>query len=89
MEKGDFNNGSTTLTLFNQQNLDSSKLKEYADDYFKFDQNTRKFSKQIENSVGKGEIDNQTNKLSYYDIRHTSGDQTLGLQAFCTPSFLT
>ena len=43
-----------------QQILDSSKLKEFADDNFKFDQNdenlTRKLSKRVENTVGKGEI---------------------------------
>ena len=39
-----------------QQILDSSKLKEVADDNFKFDENERKFSKRVENSVGKGEI---------------------------------
>ena len=31
-------------------------MKEFADDYFKFDQNGRKLSKQLENTVGKGEI---------------------------------
>ena len=36
--------------------LDSSKLKELADDNFKFHENGRKFSKQVENSVRKGEI---------------------------------
>ena len=36
--------------------LDSSKLKQYADDTFKFDENSRKFSQQVENTVGKGEI---------------------------------
>ena len=36
--------------------LDSSKLKEFADDTFKFDKNGRKVSKQVENTVGKGEI---------------------------------
>ena len=36
--------------------LDSSKLKEFADDYFKFDENGRKLSKWDENTVGKGEI---------------------------------
>ena len=35
--------------------LDSSKLKEFADDNFKFDENGRKLSKQVENTVGKGE----------------------------------
>ena len=33
-----------------------SKLKEVADDNFKFDKNGRKLSKQVENTVGKGEI---------------------------------
>ena len=36
--------------------LDSSKLKEFADDNFKFDENVRKFSKWVENTMGKGEI---------------------------------
>ena len=36
--------------------LDSSKLEEFADDNSKFDMNGRKFSKWIENNVGKGEI---------------------------------
>ena len=36
--------------------LDSSKLKEIADNNFEFDENLRKFSKQVENTVGKGEI---------------------------------
>ena len=36
--------------------LDSSKLEEFADDNFKFDENDRKFSKWIENTVGKGKI---------------------------------
>ena len=36
-----------------QQILNSSKLKEFADDNFKFDENGRKLSKWIENTVGK------------------------------------
>ena len=36
--------------------VDSSKLKEFADDNFKFDENGRKLSKRVENTVGKGEI---------------------------------
>ena len=32
------------------------KLKEFADENFKFDENGRKFSKMVENTVGKGEI---------------------------------
>ena len=39
-----------------RQILDSSKLKEFADDNFTFDENGRKLFKQIENTVGKGEI---------------------------------
>ena len=44
------------LTHYRRQILDSSKLKEFADDNFKFDENGRKLSKQVENTVGKGEI---------------------------------
>ena len=36
--------------------LDSSKLKEFADDNFKFDESDREFFKRVENTVGKGEI---------------------------------
>ena len=36
--------------------LDSSNLKEFADNNSKFDENGRKFSKSLENTVGKGEI---------------------------------
>ena len=39
-----------------RQILDSSKLKEFADDNLKFDENGRKLSKLVENTVGKGEI---------------------------------
>ena len=44
------------LTLPNRQSLDSSKLKECADNNFKFDENGRKLSKRIENTAGKEEI---------------------------------
>ena len=36
--------------------LDSSNLKEFADDNFRFDENCRKLSKWVENTVEKGEI---------------------------------
>ena len=36
--------------------LDSSKLKEFVDDNFKLEENGRKLSKWVENTVGKGEI---------------------------------
>ena len=45
-----------SLPFPKQKNLDSSKLKEFADDNFKFDENGRKLSKWVENTVGKGEI---------------------------------
>ena len=38
------------------QILHSSKLKEFPDDNFKFDENGRKFFKWVDNTVGKGEI---------------------------------
>ena len=37
-----------------QQILDSSKLKEFADNNFKFDENGRKITRRVENTVGKG-----------------------------------
>ena len=39
-----------------EQILDSSKMKEFAVDNFEFDENGRKFSQRVENTVGKGEI---------------------------------
>ena len=36
--------------------LDSFKLKEFADNDFRYDENGRKLSKRVENTVGKGEI---------------------------------
>ena len=39
-----------------RQILDASKLKEFADDNFKFDENGTKLSKQIEDTMGKGGI---------------------------------
>ena len=44
------------LSLPERQVLDSSKPKEFADDNFKFVENGRKLPKQVENTVGKGEI---------------------------------
>ena len=43
-------------SFLNDKFLDSSKLKEFAADTFKFDENGRKFLKRVENTVGKGEI---------------------------------
>ena len=44
------------LSSSTRQILDSSKLKEVADDNFKFDESGRMFSKRVENTVGNGEI---------------------------------
>ena len=51
--------GQYSPTIFNSfpnDTFKTSKLKEFADNYFKFEENGRKFSKKVENSVGKGEI---------------------------------
>ena len=46
-----------TNQLYTKQKiLDSFKLKEFADDNFKFDENGKKFSERFENTVGRGEI---------------------------------
>ena len=45
-----------TCNTFPKQILDSSKMKEFAEENFKFDENGRQFLKQVENAVGKGEI---------------------------------
>ena len=42
--------------FLNDKCLDRSKLKEFADHHFNFDENGRKLSKRVENTVGKGEI---------------------------------
>ena len=42
--------------LPDEKKLDWSKFKQLADDNFEFDVNSRKFSKLMENTVGKGEI---------------------------------
>ena len=36
--------------------MDSSKLREFADDNFRFDENSAKVSRRVENIVGKREI---------------------------------
>ena len=44
------------LTLSQLKNFRLSLLKEFAEDNSKCDENGRRFSKQVENTVGKGEI---------------------------------
>ena len=55
----------TLKPITRRQILDSSKLKEFADDNFKFDENGRKLSEQLENTVGKGEIARNKQFLLY------------------------
>ena len=45
-----------TLPIIRRQILDSFKLKDFADDNLKFDENGRKLFKPVENTMGKGEI---------------------------------
>ena len=47
---------SPFLTHYQMTNFRLSKLKQSADDNFELDENTRKYSKRVENTVGKGEI---------------------------------
>ena len=54
-----------------QQILYSSKLKDFADDSFKFDENGRNFSKKVENAVEKGEIA-QTTILNLMKMEESS-----------------
>ena len=56
LEEVVFHNTSPLNPFPNDKILDSSRLKDFADDNFKFDENGRKFSKRVENTVGKGEI---------------------------------
>ena len=43
-------------SITRQQIFDSPKLTEFSDDNFKFDDNGRRLSRRVENTVGKGEI---------------------------------
>ena len=45
-----------TLTLYQMTNFRLFQLKEFADNNFKFDENDRKLSKRVENTVGKRKI---------------------------------
>ena len=45
-----------SVNLFPKTNLDCPKSKEFVDGNFKVDENGEKFSKRVENNVGKGEI---------------------------------
>ena len=45
-----------TLTLSQMTNFRPFQFQDFADDNLKFDENSRKLSKQVENTMGKGEI---------------------------------
>ena len=49
-------NTSITINPFSNKFLDSSRLHEFADNIFNFDENGKHFSKRVGNAVGKGEI---------------------------------
>ena len=49
-------NETTDSPFPKRQILDSSKFKKFAVDNFEFDENGRKFSKWVEDTVGKGQI---------------------------------
>ena len=55
-KSGLFGKGTKCYPITRRQILDWSKLKQSADNNCKFDENIRKFYKQVENTVGKGEI---------------------------------
>ena len=66
-----------------RQIFNSSKLKESAEEHFKFDENGGKFSKRVENTVGKGEIARRKQLLLFpqcfqkdFYLRHV---KTMGL----------
>ena len=62
--------------------LDSSKLKDFADNNSKFDENGRKVSKRVENTVGKGEIARNEQFLlfpQYFQKTCTAETEKLGL----------
>ena len=54
--KGILNSGLFGWSFPKWQILDASKLNEFEDDNFKFDENGRMFCKRVENTVGKEEI---------------------------------
>ena len=47
---------TVTFNPFPHDKFQTSKLKEFADNNSKFDENGKKLSKRVENTVGKGEI---------------------------------
>ena len=73
-----------------QQIIDFSKFKELADDSFELDENGRKFSKWIENTVGKGEIALENSKYLKVKVRIVLKMSTFSMQMVhvCSTSLL-
>ena len=61
-------NGTDLKSSPNDKILDWSKLKQSADDNFQFDENSRKFSKQVKNTVGKGQIARYEQFLLFHSV---------------------
>ena len=73
-------NHSVFLPFLKGQILDSARLKELADDNFRFDIKSRKFHKPVENTVGKGEIASDEQFLLFpHFLQKTSIADTLKL----------
>ena len=80
-------------TFSKRRILDPSKLKQFADDNFKFDENGRKFSKWLEDTVGKGEIAHyelsQTSPDFYMSALRVNLESTLGKEEIAREEFST
>ena len=65
-----------SLTLSQTTNFRLFQTEKFADDNFKFDENGSKFSKQVENTVGKGEIAHYEQFLLFpqYFQKHCTAD---------------
>ena len=71
-----------------RQISDSSELKEFAEDNFKLDKNGRKFSKRVENTVGKGGIARSVFKSPVLQTSNKQGLLGKGLKNYSFPFFL-
>ena len=55
------------INCFPNNKFYSSKLKQFADDNFEFDENSKYYSKRVENSVGKGKL-NSFKPISHFPL---------------------
>ena len=55
-QKDSYISSNISLTHYQTTNFRQFQIEQSADDNFKFDENSRKFSKRVENTVSKGEI---------------------------------